>query len=391
MTWKNEKKSKALLVVFGIYLALLAWCILFKFALRPEEIPHLRGINLIPYAASVVVNGKVQISEIIENMLVFLPFGLCISAIYPDSEIQNRILLASGLSLFFEVTQYIFASGASDITDVIDNTLGAVIGILLYLGMKKIWKEKTGKIITILGAVLEVLFLALLFFSFAANKMRRFIASSACRPESISFAIGARCSSSLMSITGCFLLQKAFQFFSRSGKAAGNRPFRQTQHLRNLRYAQSLIIVQQDRFTELPRQLVNGAHQLGLFLALLERLFLRRNDIQRRRAEHHALEPCAAPQIAAAIYRHAKKPRFFAAGGNRLAARIELDEHILTDVFGLLFIRQIKIRHAQHVVRVLRIQLFELSLTIRRFHAAFQPFHFLPSDIKTNEPVVFIR
>ena len=103
MTWKNEKKSKALLVVFGIYLALLVWCILFKFALRPEEIPHLRGINLIPYA--------------------------------------------------------------------IDNTLGAVIGILLYLGMKKIWKEKTGKIITILGAVLEVLFLALLFFTFAANRM----------------------------------------------------------------------------------------------------------------------------------------------------------------------------------------------------------------------------
>ena len=167
MTWKNEKKSKALLVVFGIYLALLVWCILFKFALRPEEIPHLRGINLIPYAASVVVNGKVQISEIIENMLV----GLCISAFYPDSEIQNRILLASGLSLFFEVTQYIFAIGASDITDVIDNTLGAVIGILLYLGMKKIWKEKTGKIITILGAVLEVLFLALLFFTFAANRM----------------------------------------------------------------------------------------------------------------------------------------------------------------------------------------------------------------------------
>ena len=162
MTWKNEKKSKALLVVFGIYLALLVWCILFKFALRPEEIPH---------AASVVVNGKVQISEIIENMLVFLPFGLCISAFYPDSEIQNRILLASGLSLFFEVTQYIFAIGASDITDVIDNTLGAVIGILLYLGMKKIWKEKTGKIITILGAVLEVLFLALLFFTFAANRM----------------------------------------------------------------------------------------------------------------------------------------------------------------------------------------------------------------------------
>ena len=85
MTWKNEKKSKALLVVFGIYLALLVWCILCKFALRPEEIPHLRGINLIPYAESVIVNGKVQMSEIVENMFLFLPFGLCISAFYPEN------------------------------------------------------------------------------------------------------------------------------------------------------------------------------------------------------------------------------------------------------------------------------------------------------------------
>lgn len=171
MTWKNEKKTKALLVVFGIYLALLVWCILFKFALRPEEIPHLRGINLIPYAESVIVNGKVQIREIVANMLLFLPFGLCISIFYPDSEIQNRILLASGLSLVFEVTQYIFSIGASDITDVIDNTLGAVLGILVYLVMNKIWKEKTGKIVTVLGGVLEVLFLAGMIFLFGANGM----------------------------------------------------------------------------------------------------------------------------------------------------------------------------------------------------------------------------
>ncbi len=171
MTWKNEKKSKALLVVFGIYLALLVWCILFKFALRPEEIPHLRGINLIPYAESMIVNGKVQIREIVANILLFLPFGLCMSIFYPDSEIQNRILLASGVSLVFEVIQYIFSIGASDITDIIDNTLGAVLGILVYLVMNKIWKEKTGKIVTVLGGVLEVLFLAGMIFLFVANGM----------------------------------------------------------------------------------------------------------------------------------------------------------------------------------------------------------------------------
>ena len=43
-------------------------------------------------------------------------------------------------------------------------------------------------------------------FSLAAVKMRRFIISSACSPESISSAMGASCSSLFMSFTGCFLL-----------------------------------------------------------------------------------------------------------------------------------------------------------------------------------------
>ena len=75
----NKKKIKS--ISGGIRRLSGAACLVhfIQILLRPEEIPHLRGINLIPYAASVVVNGKVQISEIIENMLVFLPFGLCIS------------------------------------------------------------------------------------------------------------------------------------------------------------------------------------------------------------------------------------------------------------------------------------------------------------------------
>mgnify|MGYP000538557190 CR=1 FL=1 len=40
----NKKKSKAFLVVFGVYLVLLVWCILFKFALRPEEFRTCGGL-----------------------------------------------------------------------------------------------------------------------------------------------------------------------------------------------------------------------------------------------------------------------------------------------------------------------------------------------------------
>lgn len=44
----------------------------------------------------------------------------------------NSNLAGAGFSLFLETLQYLLAMGASDITDVINNTLGAVIGVLLW-------------------------------------------------------------------------------------------------------------------------------------------------------------------------------------------------------------------------------------------------------------------
>lgn len=37
------------------------------------------------------------------------------------------------VTLLYEVVQYIFAIGASDITDLLGNTLGGVIGIALFV------------------------------------------------------------------------------------------------------------------------------------------------------------------------------------------------------------------------------------------------------------------
>lgn len=54
------------------------------------------------------------------------------------------ILAGAGFSLFLETLQYLLAMGASDITDVINNTLGAVIGVLLWKAFRKIAGEKAG-------------------------------------------------------------------------------------------------------------------------------------------------------------------------------------------------------------------------------------------------------
>ena len=61
---------------FFIYLAFVIWVILLKFSTSPDALPHLRNINLIPYGDCLMVNGNLNIRELAENILIFVPFGI---------------------------------------------------------------------------------------------------------------------------------------------------------------------------------------------------------------------------------------------------------------------------------------------------------------------------
>ncbi len=58
----------------------------------------------------------------------------------------------------FEASQYIFGIGASDITDIITNTIGGIIGICIYMVIKKAFKEdkKVKNFITICSIVIMI-------------------------------------------------------------------------------------------------------------------------------------------------------------------------------------------------------------------------------------------
>ena len=70
-------------------------------------------------------------------------------------------------SLICEAFQFIFAIGAFDITDIMNNTLGGVIGLMLYTGIDKTFRntvmtQKFINIIASIGTISMVLFLVLL-------------------------------------------------------------------------------------------------------------------------------------------------------------------------------------------------------------------------------------
>ena len=115
------------------------------------QVTNFRSINLVPFEGTAVYNNQLYYKEIFYNILIFVPFGIYISILKPKWPFLLKLAPIAGVSLLFEVLQYIFIIGGSDITDFLANTLGGLIGILIFLIMKKLFKNKASKSLIILA------------------------------------------------------------------------------------------------------------------------------------------------------------------------------------------------------------------------------------------------
>lgn len=145
----NGRKGRYLLWgLLAVYLFLLVWIILFKLQTDFSVFSGTRSLNLVPYGASAVVNGSTDLSEIFNNILVFVPFGLYLSLLFPGWSWGRKVLLMAAVSLLLEICQYVLAVGSSDLTDLINNTLGGLAGIGLYQLLAKLLGRRTTTVLT---------------------------------------------------------------------------------------------------------------------------------------------------------------------------------------------------------------------------------------------------
>ena len=154
-----KKKISLTHILFGIYCILLIWIILFKLSASLEYIRMMAGhraVNLIPFYYDNEVS--MHLSEVIKNLLIFIPFGLYLCML--GMGLGKSVLTGFIFSLTMELCQYAFAIGGSDITDIITNTLGTLIGVTLYLVLTLIFKNKVklNKVLNILALIVTLLF-----------------------------------------------------------------------------------------------------------------------------------------------------------------------------------------------------------------------------------------
>ena len=159
---KDKRKEQIMAyIVMGIYMLFLSWVILFKLADSIDKIPSRRGINLIPFYYDQFSGTTLQKNDILFNIALFVPVGFYFT-VFKKGKLVSGILLSALLSLLFEIVQWIFSLGSSDITDLITNIMGGIIGTLMFIILNKLSKGREVKIVNIIGAVLEVCLIVLL-------------------------------------------------------------------------------------------------------------------------------------------------------------------------------------------------------------------------------------
>jgi glycopeptide antibiotics resistance protein len=145
--------------VLALYLLTLLWLVLFKFSfdLSGVLLDHqARSLNLIPFA-----DYSQSLREMIDNFVVFIPFGLLLGVVFKQTSLWRKLAVISLFSFVAEMIQFAFAIGRTDVTDIITNTLGGLVGLGLYsLGSKYIDTKKLDWFIVVAGAIL----LAVLIF-----------------------------------------------------------------------------------------------------------------------------------------------------------------------------------------------------------------------------------
>lgn len=138
---QNKKRDRWIGdICFCIYLFLLAYC-LFLADIFGRTIDHQYAYNLIPFREikrflmySQIIGMKSVLINLVGNVLCFSPLGFYL----PFRNWRFRrswIVFLTGffVSLFIEVVQLLSRSGSFDVDDMILNTLGCMIGYVLYL------------------------------------------------------------------------------------------------------------------------------------------------------------------------------------------------------------------------------------------------------------------
>lgn len=160
MTLSERAKRRMLVAAFAVYLVLLAWIILWKLA-----VPWIGGAAFLPHPIKLVPffpEGDAGASaplEVLVNVALFVPFGVYLRLLAPRWRWWAVTGVFVGASLLLETTQHLLSIGSFDISDVISNTIGGLLGVGLFALAHRRFRARTTTVMTRICLIFTLVFL----------------------------------------------------------------------------------------------------------------------------------------------------------------------------------------------------------------------------------------
>ncbi|MBR0434669.1 MAG: VanZ family protein [Lachnospiraceae bacterium] len=153
------KRSRIVsIILFLIYILLLTWIIIYKMDFMLTRMPD-RSLNLVPLQGTAKYHGHYDYKELFFNVIIFIPLGMFVSMAIKRFNLVAAFCGGFFLSVIYEAVQYVLVCGVADVTDVITNTGGALIGGIVYLIIKAIFKKNHIKVINTMGMMAFIILL----------------------------------------------------------------------------------------------------------------------------------------------------------------------------------------------------------------------------------------
>ncbi|MDD6306413.1 MAG: VanZ family protein [Clostridiales bacterium] len=149
----NRKKSRTVAgILFLIYFFVLFYFLFFSEEMGRTYSERVYHYNLVPFKEigrfiryRNVLGRKAVVLNLVGNVVAFMPFG----AFLPIFSVRCRRILCTvwysfELSLVVELLQLIFKVGSFDVDDLLLNTVGGMLGFLVYFLAVRAWRGKHG-------------------------------------------------------------------------------------------------------------------------------------------------------------------------------------------------------------------------------------------------------
>lgn len=172
----NKRERIKTVFLYGVFICYILLLIKILFLSRVSNLEN-RSINLIPFYSireyifsNSATIKKFAFGNVVGNIIIFIPLGTYLSLFRKNKRVIINLIYIFIVSLFIEIIQWLLSIGASDIDDIILNSLGGLIGILGYKFLLLILRDEK-KVHTTIIIVSAIGLPRILFYLFMV-KMR---------------------------------------------------------------------------------------------------------------------------------------------------------------------------------------------------------------------------